>query len=64
MGNVLDDGIAHARPVSRQRRIVHTPPSLLIPGDELLLNQMFFGLLSNGAKAAQQGDGQLFIRLR
>ena len=44
--------------------VLDSCPSLLIPGDELLLNQMFFGLLSNGAKAAQQGDGQLFIRLR
>lgn len=38
--------------------------SLLIPGDEDLLTQMFYGILSNGAKAVQHSGGKLFVRLR
>jgi len=40
------------------------PASLLLPGDELLLAQMLYGLLSNGAKAVQRDGGELSVRLR
>jgi len=54
--------LLHAAGVETQLEI--SCASMLISGDPELLQQMLYGLFSNGAKAVQRDGGQLYMRLR